>query len=55
MGVSDPACPDWVKAACAPDEVPMFDPDCGKWFGVRDGDWEDWRNIRELQEKDEGA
>ena len=40
--------PAWVHAALRPDEVLCFDPTVGSWFGVRDGDMSEWRNIRML-------
>ena len=40
--------PQWVRDALRPDESPYYDPLARVWFGVRDNDPEDWRNVREL-------
>lgn len=40
--------PPHVREVLFDDEVPMYDPDVIEWFGVKDGDWEEWRNIRPL-------
>lgn len=37
-----------ARSACRPDEVAVFDPLAGEWFGVRDGDYSDHRNVRLL-------
>lgn len=40
--------PDWVKMQLVSYEVAMLDTDVGRWFGVRDGDYEEPRNVRAL-------
>jgi hypothetical protein len=40
--------PPWVKAALRDDEEAAYDPTVEKWYGIRDGDWREWRNVREL-------
>lgn len=45
---TNPYVPAWVHTALRHNEVPYYDPDCGKWFGCENGDYEDHRCIREL-------
>jgi hypothetical protein len=42
------AVPTHVTAVLRPDEVAYLDTDTGEWFGVRDGDYDDHRNVRAL-------